>query len=100
MKRSFYMLSVLFLIINTDGRGQNVGIGVVDPTRARLEVHGAPGVGTTSGIFGGDGAGISLQKDGSNASTTITQAELVALVNSVQTAFASMFARGFAESVV
>jgi Chaperone of endosialidase len=39
---------------------QNVGIGGINPTKARLEVNGA--VGLTAAIFGGDGAGISLQR--------------------------------------
>ena len=39
---------------------QNVGIGTTNPTRAKLEVHGA--VDATSAIFGADGTGISLQR--------------------------------------
>ena len=39
---------------------QNVGIGT-NPTKAKLEISGA--VGTTSAIFGSDGAGISLQRN-------------------------------------
>ena len=42
--------------------GGNVGIGISNPTRAKLELNGT-GLGTTTAIFGGDGAGISLQKD-------------------------------------
>ena len=41
----------------------NVGIGTLTPTRAKLEVHGVSGDGKTGGIFGGDGAGLSLQRD-------------------------------------
>lgn len=41
----------------------NVGIGTLTPTRAKLEVHGVSGEGKTGGIFGGDGAGLSLQRD-------------------------------------
>jgi hypothetical protein len=37
---------------------QNVGIGTLTPTRAKLEVNGD----ITLGIFGGNGTGISLQK--------------------------------------
>ncbi|MES2776414.1 MAG: tail fiber domain-containing protein [Bacteroidota bacterium] len=40
---------------------QNIGIGTINPTKGKLEVSGA--VGTTSTIFGGDGAGISLQRN-------------------------------------
>ena len=39
---------------------QNVGVGIT-PTKARLEVNGA--VGITTAIFGGDGAGISFQRN-------------------------------------
>jgi hypothetical protein len=41
--------------------GQNVGIGLTNPTRAKFEVSGAAGI--TSGILGGDGAGVSFQKN-------------------------------------
>lgn len=40
---------------------QNTGIGTSTPTRAKLEVIGAAGSGTTSGLFGAGSAGISLQ---------------------------------------
>jgi Chaperone of endosialidase len=39
---------------------QNVGIGITNPTRAKLEVNGA--VGYTSAIFGGEGSGVSFQR--------------------------------------
>jgi hypothetical protein len=41
--------------------GGRVGIGMSNPTRAMLEQNGA--VGTTAAIFGGEGAGISLQRN-------------------------------------
>ncbi len=41
----------------------NVGIGTTTPTRAKLEVNGVGFGGATSAIFGGDGAGISLQRN-------------------------------------
>ena len=41
----------------------NVGIGVSNPSRAKLEVNGVAGSGNTSAIFGGDGAGISIQRN-------------------------------------
>lgn len=41
----------------------NVGIFTTSPTRAKLEVSGVAGGGATSGIFGSDGAGISLQRN-------------------------------------
>lgn len=40
---------------------QNVGIGISDPTRAKLEVNGAAGA--TSAIFGGESTGMSLQRN-------------------------------------
>lgn len=40
---------------------QNIGIGTTTPARAKLEVHGAAG--STSAIFGGDGTGISVQRN-------------------------------------
>ena len=40
---------------------QNIGIGLTNPTRAKLELNGM--VGNTTAIFGGDGAGISLQRN-------------------------------------
>lgn len=56
-------LLLIASVIALHSTAQNVGIGTTTPTRAKLEVNGAPGSGATSGIFGGDGAGISLQKD-------------------------------------
>lgn len=41
---------------------QNVGIGVANATRARLEVWGAAGQGKTTGFFGAE-RGISLHRD-------------------------------------
>lgn len=54
-------LLIVFLI-NTINQvsAQNLGIGIA-PTKARLEVNGA--VGITTAIFGGDGAGVSLQRN-------------------------------------
>ena len=52
---------VLFtLLLPISCFAQNVGIGI-NPTKARLEVNGA--VGKTVAIFGGDGAGVSLQQN-------------------------------------
>jgi hypothetical protein len=39
--------------------GQNIGIGILNPLRGKLEVQG---VGNTVAIFGGDGQGISIQR--------------------------------------
>ena len=50
--------------INNSNAG-NVGIGNSNPTRAKLEVNGVAGTtgGATSAIFGGEGAGISIQRN-------------------------------------
>jgi hypothetical protein len=55
MKRFFALL-----LIPIPGLAQNVGIGIA-PSKARLEVNGS--VGITTAIFGGDGAGISFQRN-------------------------------------
>jgi hypothetical protein len=52
---------ISILILPKDSWSQNVGIGISNPTRATLEVHGA--VGTTAAIFGGESTGISLQRN-------------------------------------
>lgn len=57
------LLFPAFVFFGLAGYSQNVGVGTTTPNRARFEVHGAAGAGKTSGLFGGDGAGISLQKD-------------------------------------
>ena len=53
------LLSCFLIVVNT--YAQNVGIGTTTPTRAKLELHGA--VDGTSAIFGGEGSGISLQRN-------------------------------------
>jgi hypothetical protein len=47
--------------VNIADLGGRVGIGISNPTRAGLEQNGA--VGNTAAIFGGEGAGISLQRN-------------------------------------
>ena len=51
----------------------NVGIGTTTPTRAKLEVNGVGFGGATSAIFGGDGTGISIQR---NWTTTCDQLQV------------------------
>lgn len=59
-----YLLSqFLILILPKNVFSQNVGIGISTPIRAKFEVHGAAGSGATSGIFGGESTGISLQRN-------------------------------------
>lgn len=41
----------------------NVGIGIVNPTLSRFQVNGVSGSGKTSAIFGGDGTGVSFQRN-------------------------------------
>ncbi len=65
MKTQFILSPVILLfsmmVTPTNSFAQNTGIGTTNPTKGKLEVSGA--VGTTSAIFGGDGAGISLQRN-------------------------------------
>lgn len=56
-------LLLCFLFVASGIYSQNVGIGISNPTRAKLEVNGSAGIGNTSAIFGGDGTGISFQKN-------------------------------------
>ncbi len=51
---------LFFFLLPISSLAQNVGIGIT-PTKARFEVNGA--VGKTVAIFGGDGAGISVQQN-------------------------------------
>jgi hypothetical protein len=59
MKLYFILTACLCCSLLADA--QNIGIGTPNPTRAKLEVHGA--VDYTAAIFGGDNKGISLQRD-------------------------------------
>src|SRR5690242_19737063 len=54
------LLSFIAFVTCMQVYSQNVGIGIDNPIRAKLEVNGAAGA--TSAIFGGEGAGISLQR--------------------------------------
>lgn len=56
----FELIAIICLPFMT--RAQNVGIGTTNPTRAKLEVIGAEGGGSTSAVFGAGGAGISIQQ--------------------------------------
>jgi hypothetical protein len=60
MKNIFYPL--LALCVAGDIQAQNTGIGVSNPSRAKLEVWGVSGTGTTTGLFGSE-RGISLQRN-------------------------------------
>lgn len=52
---------LLFILTSLVASSQNVGIGTTNPTRAKLEIHGA--VDATSAIFGGESSGISIQRN-------------------------------------
>ena len=58
MKR-FFLSPILSLFAITILSAQNVGIGIINPTRGKLEVQGT---GNTVAIFGGDVRGISVQR--------------------------------------
>ena len=61
MKRTTLILMTCFSFFSSGVYSQNIGIGTITPTRAKLEVHGA--VDATSAIFGGESTGISLQRN-------------------------------------
>jgi len=52
-----FLLPALFAGVQLSA--QNVGIGILNPVRGKLEVQG---IGNTVAIFGGDGQGISIQR--------------------------------------
>src|SRR6187399_448562 len=58
-KINLLILSAICLQANA----QNVGIGTNTATRAKLEVVGVAGSGATSGLFGSNSSGISLQRN-------------------------------------
>ncbi len=53
---------IISLFNSLNGMAQIMGIGVDSSTRARLEVHGTAGNGTTTALFGGN-AGITFQRN-------------------------------------
>jgi hypothetical protein len=55
---SYLLVPILFLHLTIEVFSQNVGIGLTNPTRAKLEVNGA--VDYTSAIFGGESTGIGI----------------------------------------
>lgn len=61
MKRVILFLLIVFCHSSHQLYAQNIGIGTTAPTKGKLEVFGA--VGVTSAIFGGDGAGISIDRN-------------------------------------
>jgi hypothetical protein len=58
------MKKMVLLLLTANGffvQAQNVGIGTSNPTKAKLEVHGA--VDATSAIFGAESSGVSIQRN-------------------------------------
>jgi hypothetical protein len=60
-KATLVSVSLFFCFLSKSLFSQYVGINTLNPTKGKLEVYGATGA--TSAIFGGDGAGISLQRN-------------------------------------
>jgi hypothetical protein len=54
---------VMIVITGFSAGAQNVGIGLTNPVRAKLEVEGVAGAGATAGLFGTGNAGISFQRN-------------------------------------
>jgi hypothetical protein len=63
MKDLMILLTMFTQSIFSSAICQNIGIGTNSPSRAKLEVVGVAGAGATSALFGGDGTGISLQRN-------------------------------------
>lgn len=61
-KTSFILLA-FSILLSTKPVGQNIGIGVSNPQKGKLEIAGALGGHTTVLTIGSDGAGISLQRN-------------------------------------
>lgn len=60
--KKYYSYTAI-LLLSFSATAQNVGIGVTNPTRAKLEVNGVAGVfSRTVAVFGSDGAGVSFQR--------------------------------------
>jgi Chaperone of endosialidase len=62
MKRIIQIFLFVLLAKVLQSQPTNIGIGISNPTRAKFEVWGAAGIGTTSGLFGGE-HGISIQRN-------------------------------------
>jgi hypothetical protein len=63
MRHYVLPLAILGLLLQLEAMSQNVGIGTVAPTRAKLEVIGIVGSGSTNSLFGSGNTGISFQRN-------------------------------------
>jgi hypothetical protein len=59
----YFLIFISILVQSKDSFSQNVTIGTNSTFRAVLEVNGAAAGGATSAIFGGEGTGISFQRN-------------------------------------
>jgi hypothetical protein len=57
------LFTLFYLAVCFVCQSQNIGIGTLNPTKAKLEVFGAFGSSNTSAAFGTDGKGISIQRN-------------------------------------
>ncbi len=57
------LIVVILQLIMINSIAQNVGIGLATPDRAKLEINGVAGSGNTVALFGGEGHGISVQRN-------------------------------------
>jgi len=58
------LITCLLSILLLPSHAQNIGIGITNPVRSKLEVIGVSGAqGSTSALFGSDGRGISFQRN-------------------------------------
>ncbi|HSN61908.1 MAG TPA: tail fiber domain-containing protein [Ferruginibacter sp.] len=57
------LIAIILPLIIIKSYAQNVGIGLTSPDRAKLEINGVAGAGNTVALFGGDGHGISIQRN-------------------------------------
>lgn len=56
-------LFIVLVLLSVGAAAQNVGIGISNAIRAKLEVEGVAGAGATAGLFGTGSSGISFQRN-------------------------------------
>lgn len=97
MKKIFIVL-VIFAIAKSLA-AQNVGIGTTTPTKAKLEIVGAAGTGTTIAAFGTEGPGLSIQKDTKGPLIGFNHYRDQSIINSQGKHFANGYAAIIAQEV-